>query len=237
MCWYWYMYFAELRQASNQSCQHSWRISLKFVDNLQTLREIQRFPDTIVNVDETPLHFDMPSFQYSQEGLLRGACTINWSWEALAHCHPSVHYYWWKAAPSDHIQVATSPPKLAHSSWCSCGGPAERVEWCITHTGVDPENPPSIGTQRNSMTCLCGTHFTGHMIEEVAEKLQMNNVKGAVIPGGCTRKKSNLLMLAWTNLSTTTAATSGWSTCSHRLSHKSQENNSKQHPSRKWLTG
>ena len=50
------------RLAYNKNYLHNWRSNLSFMKQVKELRKAHNFsPDMIINMDETPLYFDMPA--------------------------------------------------------------------------------------------------------------------------------------------------------------------------------
>ena len=159
----------------------------KFVDNPRTLRETHHFPDTmIVNMDETPLYFDMPSshsvhkkgcreVRVRSTGAEKRQLTVILACTAAGHMLPPMIIFKGKQALKNlHI-----PPgvvvEIQQKGWND-----------VSLTLVWIQKVLCRYTKKQHALLVWDT-FTGHMTEEVAEKLQ-NNVTVAVIPGGCTSK-------------------------------------------------
>ena len=159
----------------------------KFVDNLRTLRETHHFPDTmIVNMDETPLYFDMPSshsvhrkgcreVRVRSTGAEKRRLTIILACTAAGQMLPPMIIFKGKRALK-HLRI---PPGVVVE--------VQQKGWNDASLTLVWIQKVLLRYTKKQHALLVWDTFTGHMTEQVAEKLQ-NKVTVAVIPGGCTSK-------------------------------------------------
>ena len=156
--------------------------------NVKKLREMHHFPDTmVINMDETPMHFDMPGshtvhkkgcreVRIRSTGAEKCRLTVILACIAAGDILPPMAIFKRKRALKNlHIPagfVVNVQPKGWNDSeltkvWI------QKVLYQYT---------------AKQYSLLVWDTFTGHMTEDVAEELQSKNISVAVIPGGCTSK-------------------------------------------------
>ena len=160
----------------------------KFVTNVQVLREAHSFPDAmIINMDETPLYFDMPcshsvhrkgcrEVRIRSTGADKRRLTIILACTAAGDMLPPMVIFKGKRALKNlHIPagvVVAVQPK----AWNDAALTKIWVQKVICQY-----------TQKQHALLVWDT-FSGHMTEDVAVELQKKNITIATIPGGCTSK-------------------------------------------------
>ena len=156
--------------------------------NIKDLREMHHFPDTmVINMDETPMYFDMPGSHTVHKKGCREVCIRSTGAEkrrltVILAC----------AAAGDMLPpMAIFKGKRALKNLRIPAGVVVKVQ----PKGWNDSELTKVWIQKVLYRYTAKQHallvwdtFTGHMTEDVAEELQKNNISVAVIPGGCTSK-------------------------------------------------
>ena len=160
----------------------------KFIENVKTMREAHKFSnEMIINMDETPLYFDMPwSHTVSKRGVREvrirstGAekrrLTVILTCTASGIMLPPIIIFKGKRA----LKNISVPPGVVVT--------VQQKAWndsALTKLWI--QKILSRYTKKQHALLMWDT-FSGHMTEEVKEELQKNNISVIVVPGGCTSK-------------------------------------------------
>ena len=160
----------------------------KFVENVKALREAHKFSsDMIINMDETPLYFDMPSSHtVSKKGLREvrirstGAekrrLTVILACTAAGSMLPPMVIFKGKRALKNIRTPKGVIVRVQKKAWNDSALTKLWVQKVLS------------SCTKNKHALLVWDTFSGHMTEEVQEELRKKNITVAVIPGGCTSK-------------------------------------------------
>ena len=159
----------------------------KFVPNIRVLREAHSFPDAmVINMDETPLYFDIPGSHTVHRKGCREVCIRSTGAEKrrltiILAC----------TAAGDMLPMLIFKGKRALKNLRIPAGVIVAVQpkaWNdVALTKIWIQKVLCRYTQKQHALLVWGT-FSGHMTEDVAAELQKKNITVATIPGGCTSK-------------------------------------------------
>ena len=160
----------------------------KFVTNIRVLREAHSFPDAmVINMDETPLYFDMPGshtvhrkgcreVRIRSTGAEKRRLTIILACTAAGDMLPPMLIFKDKRALKNLRIPAGVIVAVQPKAWNDVALTKIWIQKVLCHY-----------TQKQHALLVWDT-FSGHMTEDVAAELQKKNIIVATIPGGCTSK-------------------------------------------------
>ena len=160
----------------------------RFMNNIKVLRETHKFPDTqVINMDETPLYFDMPGsttvnkkgcreVRVRSTGAEKRRLTVILACTADGNMLPPMVIFKGKRALKNLRIPAGVVVRVQPKAWNDADLTKVWIQQVLCRY-----------TQKQHALLVWDT-FSGHMTEEVAEELQKKNISVAVIPGGCTSK-------------------------------------------------
>ena len=162
-----------------------------FTVNMKELREIYKFENTmVINMDETPMYFDMPSSHTVHKkgcrevwirstGAEKRRLTVILACTASGDVLPPMVIFKGKRA----LKNLRFPPGVV------------RVVVEVQKKGWNDSSFTKVWIQKilcqytkKQHALLVWDTFSGHMTPDVAEMLRKNNIAVTVIPGGCTSK-------------------------------------------------
>ena len=160
----------------------------KFITNVQVLREAHSFPDAmVINMDETPLYFDMPTshsvhrkgcreVRIRSTGAEKRRLTVILACTAAGDMLPPMVIFKGKRALKNLCIPAGVIVAVQPKAWNDAALTKIWIQKVLCRY-----------TQKQHALLVWDT-FSGHMTEDVAEELQKKNITVATIPGGCTSK-------------------------------------------------
>ncbi len=156
--------------------------------NIRALREAHSFQDTmVINMDETPLYFDMPGshsvhkkgareVRIRSTGAEKRRLTVILTCTAAGDMLPPMVIFKGKRA----LKNLRIPPGVVVAVQPKAWNDASLTKVWI-------QKVLSRYTEKQHALLVWDT-FTGHMTDDVSEELRRRNITVAMVPGGCTSK-------------------------------------------------